>query len=121
MSVDGGKVDAGLSKEGGETPPVRGRSYSQVADNAVVTVSLMNFTNSVAFHKNAFALGMAPLSDIGEQLGNARVASVVDPRTGLAMRSRIWYAPDASAVKVALDVLYAVKCLDGNLACRLRK
>ena len=92
-----------------------------VADNAVVTVSLMNFTNSVAFHKNAFALGMAPLSDIGEQLGNARVASVVDPRTGLAMRSRIWYAPDASAVKVALDVLYAVKCLDGNLACRLRK
>ena len=92
-----------------------------VADNAVVTVSLMNFTNSVAFHKNAFALGMAPLSDIGEQLGNARVASVVDPRTGLAMRSRIWYAPDASAVKVALDVLYAVKCLDGNLGCRLRK
>ena len=92
-----------------------------VADNAVVTVSLMNFTNSVAFHTNAFALGMAPLSDIGEQLGNARVASVVDQRSGLAMRSRIWYAPDASAVKVALDVLYAVKCLDGNLACRLRK
>ena len=92
-----------------------------VADNAVVTVSLMNFTNSVAFHTNAFALGMAPLSDIGEQLGNARVASVVDPKSGLAMRSRIWYAPDASAVKVALDVLYAVKCLDGNLACRLRK
>ena len=92
-----------------------------VADNAVVTVSLMNYTNSVAFHTNAFALGMAPLSDIGEQLGNARVASVVDQRSGLAMRSRIWYAPDASAVKVALDVLYAVKCLDGNLACRLRK
>jgi len=92
-----------------------------VADNAVVTVSLMNYTNSVAFHTNAFALGMAPLSDIGEQLGNARVASVVDPKSGLAMRSRIWYAPDASAVKVALDVLYAVKCLDGNLGCRLRK
>ena len=92
-----------------------------VADNAVVTVSLMNFTNNLAFHSHAFALGMAPLSDIGEKLGNAKVASVVDQRSGLAMRSRIWYAPDASAVKVALDVLYGVKCLDGNLACRLRK
>jgi hypothetical protein len=92
-----------------------------VADNAVVTVSLSNHTENMAFHKNAFALAMAPLSDIGEKLGNAKVASVVDPKTGLAMRSRIWYAPDSSNVKVALDVLYAVKCLDGNLACKLRK
>lgn len=92
-----------------------------VADNAVVTMSLMNFTNNMAFHKSAFALAMAPLSDIGEQLGNARVASVVDEKTGLAMRSRIWYAPDSSAVKVALDILYGIKCLDPNRAVRLRK
>ena len=91
------------------------------ADNAVVSVSLMNFTNSIAFHRNAFALAMAPLSDIGEQLGNARVATVSDPKSKLAMRSRIWYAPDTSAVKVALDVLYGVKCLDPNMACLLRK
>ena len=81
----------------------------------------MNFTNSIAFHRNAFALAMAPLSDIGEQLGNARVATVSDPKSKLAMRSRIWYAPDTSAVKVALDVLYGVKCLDPNMACLLRK
>ncbi|MEI8186095.1 MAG: P22 phage major capsid protein family protein [Chlorobiaceae bacterium] len=92
-----------------------------VADNAVVTVSLMNFTNNIAFHRNAFALAMAPLSDVGEQLGNARVATVSDPVSKLAMRSRIWYAPDTSAVKVALDVLYGVKCLDPNMACLLRK
>ena len=92
-----------------------------VADNAVVTMSLMNFTNNIAFHRNAFALAMAPLSDVGEQLGNARVATVSDPKTKLAMRSRIWYAPDTSSVKVALDVLYGVKCLDPNMACLLRK
>jgi len=92
-----------------------------VADNAVVSMSFMNFTNNIAFHHNAFALAMAPLSDIGEQLGNARVATVSDPVSKLAMRSRIWYAPDTSAVKVALDVLYGVKCLDPNMACLLRK
>ena len=64
---------------------------------------------------------MAPLSEIGEQLGNPRVATVYQPKSKLAMRSRIWYAPDTSAVKVALDVLYGVKCLDPNMACLLRK
>lgn len=93
-----------------------------VADNAVVTVSLMNFTNNIAFHTNAFALAMAPLSDIGEKLGsNVRVASVVDPKSNLAMRARLWYNPDISKVKLALDALYGVKCLDPNLACLLRK
>ena len=41
--VDGGKVDAGLSKEGGETPPVRGRSYSQAEVDALVAVRLEGF------------------------------------------------------------------------------
>jgi len=49
------------------------------------------------------------------------VATVSDPKTKLAMRSRIWYAPDTSSVKVALDVLYGVKCLDPNMSCLLRK
>jgi len=43
MSVDGGKVDAGLSKEGGETPPVRGRSYSQAEVDALVAGKLEGF------------------------------------------------------------------------------
>jgi hypothetical protein len=91
-----------------------------VADNAVVTVSLSNHIENLAFHRNAFALAMAPLSELGNEFG-AKVASVVDEKSGLAIRSRMWYDGDNSRVKVALDVLYGVKCLDPNLACKLRK
>ena len=41
--VDGGKVDAGMIKEGGETPPVRGRSYSQAEVDALVAGKLEGF------------------------------------------------------------------------------
>lgn len=91
-----------------------------VADNAVVTVSLSNHIENLAFHRNAFALAMAPLSELGNEFG-AKVASVVDEKSGLAIRSRMWYDGDNSRVKVALDALYGVKCLDPNLACKLRK
>jgi hypothetical protein len=84
-------------------------------DNAVVTVVLQNGVRNLAFHRNAFALAMAPLTDMASQLG-AKVATVQDPITNLALRSRVWYVGDSSAVKVGLDVLYGVKTLDGNLA-----
>jgi len=90
------------------------------ADNAVVKVDLTSHVENIAFHRNAFALGMAPLSELGNEFG-AKVASVYDEKSGLALRSRMWYDGDNSRVKVALDVLYGVKCLDGNLACKLRK
>jgi hypothetical protein len=61
---------------------------------------------------------MAPLPNIGEQLG-ARVASVVDPVTGLALRSRMWYDGDKSTVKVGIDALWGVQVLDPNLAVRM--
>ncbi len=41
--VDGGKPDGGISKEGGETPPVRGRSYSQAEVDALVAGRLEGF------------------------------------------------------------------------------
>ena len=41
--VNGGKVDAGMIKEGGETPPVRGRSYSQAEVDALVAGKLEGF------------------------------------------------------------------------------
>lgn len=74
---------------------------------------------NLAFHRNAFALAMAPLSTMGNGLG-ARMAIASDPVTNLALRSRIWYEADDSEVRVALDVLYGVKTLDGNLAARIR-
>ena len=63
---------------------------------------------------------MAPLTEIGNELGGCRVATIADPLTGLALRSRIWYDATNSKVLVSLDVLYGVKTLDCNLACRLR-
>jgi len=96
--------------------------HEAIAENAVVTFGSGGTTKSgyanLAFHKNAFALVTAPLSDMGNELG-AKIAVVQDPVTGLSLRSRIWYEGDYSRVKVGLDVLYGVQVLDGHLACRL--
>lgn len=89
------------------------------ADNADVTVSLEDHAASLAFHRNAFALAMAPLSELGNQLG-ARIATVTDPITGLALRSRLFYDGNNSKVYVALDALWGVTTLDANLAVRAR-
>ncbi len=97
------------------TPPLA-QAHS---DNDAVTVSADNHVADLMFHRNAFALAMAPLSDLGNKLG-AQIASITDPKTGLALRSRVFYVGDSSKVVVALDVLYGVKTLDPNLACRLR-
>lgn len=88
-------------------------------DNAQATVSLDDHAASLAFHRNAFALAMAPLSELGNQLG-ARIATVADPVTGLALRSRLFYDGNNSKVFVALDALWGVKTLDPNLAVRAR-
>ncbi|OPZ31640.1 MAG: P22 coat protein - gene protein 5 [Synergistetes bacterium ADurb.BinA166] len=71
----------------------------------------------LAFHRHAFALAMAPLSDMGGRLG-AQIATVADPVTNLSIRSRLWYEGDTSTVKVALDALWGVQVLNPNLAVR---
>jgi hypothetical protein len=76
-------------------------------------------TQNMMFHRNVAALAMAPLPTIASQLG-AKVESIPDPATGLAIRSRLFYDGNASAVYVALDVLYGVKVLDGTLGVRMR-
>jgi len=92
---------------------------ADVADNAVVTISIDSHVSNLVFHKNFAALAMAPLSEMGNELG-AKIATITDPVTGLSIRSRLFYDGDNSAVKVALDILYGFQILDGNLACRAR-
>lgn len=97
------------------TPPlVQAHDDGDLAD-----ISLDNHAASLAFHRNAFALAMAPLSELGNQLG-ARIATVTDPITGLALRSRLFYDGNNSKVFVALDALWGVTTLDPNLAVRAR-
>jgi hypothetical protein len=109
-TADGAGAFAALSI----TPPLV-QAYS---NGAVVTLTLTSGVQNLAFHRNAFALAMAPLTTIGAQLG-AKMESISDPITGISLRSRLFYVGDTSKVYVALDVLYGVKTLDPNLAVRL--
>lgn len=98
------------------TPP----AVVAYTDNDVVTIDTTDAkVQNILYHRNAFALAMAPLSDLAGQLG-ARVATVSDPTTGLALRSRLYYVGNSSEVHVALDVLYGVKTLNPNMAVRWR-
>lgn len=76
-------------------------------------------TESLMFHRNAFALAMAPLSTLGDGLG-ARIESITDPITGLSIRSRIYYMADISQINVCLDVLFGQATLNANMAVRMR-
>jgi hypothetical protein len=90
-----------------------------VADNEVCTVSLDNHSAALGFHRGAFALAMAPLSEFGNGRG-AEIATVIDPVTGLALRSRLFYDGNTSKNYISVDALYGVKTLNPNLAVRLR-
>ena len=89
------------------------------ADDAVVTASLDNHVSNLGFHRNFAAIAFGKLPVMGRELG-AKVASVQDPVTGLAIRSRMYYVGNSSEVHVALDVLFGYKTLNPNLAMRLR-
>lgn len=114
------------TSSGGGTFTISPPLQAAVADNDVVTFSgifdaLAQQNVNIAFHKNAFAIAMARLPDYSEAFGNdlgVKMASIQDPVSGLAVRSRIYAMPDASEIRVALDVLYGVQILDPYLACR---
>ncbi len=93
-------------------------SVATYSTSAAVTKTQASGQQSIAFHRTWLALAMAPLPETGNQLG-ARIASISDPKTGLALRSRMYYVGNSSEVHVALDVLYGIKTLDGNRAVRL--
>ena len=82
-----------------------------------VTATQDSGPQNLFFHRNWLALAMAPLSEMGGELG-AKVATVSDPVTGLSLRSRLYYVGNSSEVHVAIDVLYGYKVLDGNRAVR---
>jgi len=89
------------------------------ADNAAVTVTQSAKTaTNIAFHKNAFALAVAPLSTLGADVGGAQIFTATSPDNTLSIRARIYYVGNSSEVHVALDILYGYKTLDPNLACR---
>jgi len=94
----------------------------QTAASASATVTVTQTSASsvnLAFHRNSTALAMAPLSTLGREVSGAKMETVVDPVTRLALRSRMFYDGTNSKVIIALDVLYGVAVLRPNLIVRL--
>lgn len=87
---------------------------------AVITVFLGGAAKgqNLLFHRNAFALAMAPLTTIGNELG-AKIATVQDPVSNLTLRSRMFYDGPNSRTFISIDALWGVSTIDPNLALRL--
>lgn len=97
-----------------------------VVDDQVVTVVLAGGSGatkqmSLAFHEGFATLALAKLPDHRGKQQNAQISSIVDPKTGLALRSRVWYDADNSCFMLAFDALAGIKVLDPNKAWRVRR
>jgi hypothetical protein len=101
------------------TVTVRPQSRHTVASGTAAKITLGNTAkyDNLAFHRNAFALAMAPLPEVARRMG-AQVASLADPITGLALRVTMWYEGLDAKVYVRVDALWGVKCLDEDMAVR---
>ena len=95
-----------------------------VDDNVVVNFDERSTTERSAhlrnlmFHRNAFALGFAPLPMTGDGRG-AQIDTVSDPVTGLSVRARMYYNGDTATNYVALDTLYGGTVLNAMMATRV--
>lgn len=94
-------------------------SASAVTFDAATTAAKKYDTNMM-FHRNAFALAFAPLSEMGNGVG-ASMAVITDPKTKISIRSRIAYDDKYASVGVTLDALWGVKVLDDRFACIARR
>lgn len=90
-----------------------------VSGAEAVTFTQTSGNMSLAWHRNAVALAMAPLSTMGRELG-AQVETVSDPDTGISVRARRYYIGDSSVVGFAFDVLYGIRVLRPTNVIRLR-
>lgn len=87
---------------------------ADVAESTIDEVVDTAGENSLAFHRNAFALVTAPLA---KPLGGA--ASAVETLNGMSIRVVYDYDIGAKANKVSIDLLMGVKTLTEELAVRL--
>lgn len=105
---------------GNTTVPIAPALQKATVGAEVVTLVAGGVLNC-AFHRNAITLATAPLSTIGAELGGTRLEVVNDETSGISLRSRVYYMPDASEVRVALDILYGYTMLDRALGMRLKR
>ena len=118
-------ADATADGSGNVTLSVFPALVAAYSNGAVVTIDLQAASKAkqnIAFHSEAFAFASARLPDYRDRPSKLGIDafSVQDPVTGLALRARMFYVGDSSELFFALDVLYAVKTLNANLAMRSR-
>lgn len=105
-------------------PPLKqalaGAEVVTAENGTTANVQASAYEPSVLFHKNAFAVAFAKLPETGNGAG-AKMFTVQDPETGIAIRARIAYTDSSAEVYVTLDVLFGVKTLDPNLAIVYRR
>jgi hypothetical protein len=80
-----------------------------------ITVKASHVVN-LAFHRDAFALAMRPFAG-ADPLGLGAYQSAVDPVSGLVLRLEV--TREHKRTRFAYDVLYGVKCVRRELACRI--
>ena len=93
------------------------------ADNADVTLwsrpapfsDAGGYRVALAYHREAVGIVYAELPD--EQGRGVNYATVRDPQTGIAIRTRMWDDGNTGDSYVALDALIGVEVLNGNLGC----
>jgi hypothetical protein len=123
VTLDGG---AGTLQIYG-SPFVKGGGLeSAVVNDQVVTVVLAGGSGStkqmsLAFHEGLATIAWAKLPDHAGRQNNAVISSIVDPKTGLALRTRVWYDPDNSCMMLAMDALAGIKVLDPNKGWLVRR
>lgn len=87
------------------------------ADNAAISVvtgtAATAYAQNMAFHKNAFGLVMVPL-EMPDSVG----FKAQENADGISIRVIKDYDFTNDIEQIRLDILYGVKLLDGNLACR---
>lgn len=87
------------------------------ADNAVITVNgtaSTAYTQSMVFHKNAFTLAMVPMEE-----PEGAVKCIRESHKGLSVRLIPYYDGTNNIGNWRLDILYVVKAIFPDLACRV--
>ena len=87
------------------------------ANDAAITMigtGSTQYAQNLVFHKNAFALVMADL-----EMPDGAVFKARESHNGYSMRVIKYYDGEMDEDKIRLDVLYGVKAIYPDLACRL--
>lgn len=95
------------------SPPLR-RDFATGAVATIVTTGTA--VQNMIFHRDAFALAVRPIADIGGGLGN-KIETFTDDVSGLTMRLEI--SRQNKQTQFCYDVLYGVAALRPELAVRL--